>query len=281
MKVDLTIIIAHYFSENSQHLNPLFKTIDTIFEQKNNYNIEVIIADDGSDYSSKIVNNYSKKIEIKDDPRDIFIAEEDILRNFLKNQNIKHSLNKWVYLPKTIQCMSKARVANYAVQESNSDKILFLDDDNYFISKNSIESLIELFKEYNIIVGQIKDNNGRVREYSSNRVQGTTIAISKKVFMNVNGFGEWTEQYSCGVDSDFWIKLYSYFKSSGKINACFTNKISTFDSCSKRWGKFTSIFRNYKIKKEFYRRYNCKNYKSKKYNLSRQKQLWLKNLVND
>ena len=281
MKADLTIIIAHYFSQNSVQLNPLFKTIDIIFEQKNNYNIEVIIADDGSDYSAEIINNYSKKIEIEDDPRDVFIVEEDILRNFLTNHNIKHSINKWVYLPKTIRCMSKARVANYAVRESNSDKILFLDDDNYFISKNSIESLIELFKEYNIIVGQIKDNNGRIREYSSNRVQGTTIAVRKKIFMNVNGFGEWTEKYSCGVDSDFWIKLYSYFKSSGEVNACFTNKISTFDSCSKRWGKFTSIFRNYKIKREFYRRYNCKNYKSKKYNFSRQKQLWLKNLAND
>ena len=68
--------------------------------------------------------------------------------------------------------MSKSRVLNYAVKKSSFDNLLFLDDDNYFISDNSIEDTMKLFNNYNFIVGQIKDNNGRLRKFTSNRVQG-------------------------------------------------------------------------------------------------------------
>tara|TARA_B110000438_G_scaffold273071_1_gene292191 strand:- start:263 stop:1102 length:840 start_codon:yes stop_codon:yes gene_type:complete len=279
MKNDLTIIIAHYLPVANILINPLIKTLANIDKQKSKYNIEVIIADDGSSYSKGIKNNYSKRITIENDIRDIYILENNHLQKFIDKNNYKNNIiNKWVYLPKEIDCMSKARVTNYAAKESNSDKILFLDDDNYFISQNSIENLISLFCKYKIIIGQIKDNNGRLRKYSSSRVQGTTIALKKEIFNSVGGLGEWTELFSCGVDSDFWIKLYNYYNNNN-IRVCYTNQISTYDSCSKRWKKFTVLFRNYKIKKEFFKRYNCKNYKSKKYNLSRNKKLWIENLI--
>ena len=66
MKNDISIIIAHYNPINGLN-NPLIKTLNTIENQKANYNIEVIIADDGSRYSKDILNSYSKKINIKDD----------------------------------------------------------------------------------------------------------------------------------------------------------------------------------------------------------------------
>ena len=122
--------------------------------------------------------------------------------------------------------------------------------DNYFISLNTIDNLSILFKQYDFIVGQIKDNNGRFREYSSKRVQGTTFAIKKKILTAVNGFGEWTEDFSCGVDSDIWIKIYDYFNKNKQLKACYTNQISTYDSHSKRWGKFTKIFKEWYIQAE-------------------------------
>ena len=279
MKYDLSIVIGHYFSSGLKELNPLFETIQKIDKQKNGYNVEVIIADDGSDYSKEIIDNYSKKIKINNDLRDIYILEKEKLKTFLINNNFKNNvITKWVYLPKIIQCMSKARVANYAVKESNSNKLLFLDDDNYFISDNSIKNLVDMFAEYDIIIGQIKDNNGRLRKFSSSRVQGTTFAMQKSIFSAINGFGEWTEKYSCGVDSDFWMKMYQYYLNH-KIKVCYTNKLKTYDSFSKRWGKFTKLFRNYKIKKEFNKIYNCINYKDKKYNLARNKSLWIEDLI--
>ena len=71
----------------------------------------------------------------------------------------KMNINKWVYIPKTKNCMSKARVTNYAVNLCNSDNLLLLDDDNYLTSNHSIVNIINLFKDFHFIVGQIKDNN--------------------------------------------------------------------------------------------------------------------------
>lgn len=279
MKTDLTIIIAHYLSTENKLINPLLKTLEQIDIQTDKYNIEIIIADDGSYYSNEITKNFSRKINIQNDKRDIYIQEGNNLKLFLDKNNIKSDIiKKWVYLPKEIKCMSKARVTNYAVKESNSERLLFLDDDNYFISHNTFKNLINLFDQYQIIIGQIKDNNGRLRKYSSNRVQGTTIALNKEIFTNIDGLGSWTEEFSCGVDSDLWIKLYNYYLNN-KINVCYTDQLSTYDSFSKRWKQYTKFFKELKLKKEFKRRYSCKNYKNKKYNISRKKNKWIENLI--
>ena len=47
MNYDLSIIIAHFKPLNLIE-NPLIKTISEINNQKDKYNIEIIIADDGS-----------------------------------------------------------------------------------------------------------------------------------------------------------------------------------------------------------------------------------------
>ena len=220
MKYNLSIIISHYHLETQT--NPLHKTLDSIMEQIANDNMEIIISDDGSNYSKDIMSNYSKKIEIQNDSRSFYVLEEEKLNVFLNKQNIKNKyINKWVYLPKLIKCMSKARVANQSVELSKSNQLLFLDDDNYLISNNSIKNMLNLFENYDFIVGQIQDKNGKLRSYNSHRVQGTTIGTKKEIFNQIAGFGEWTEQYSCGVDSDFWIKIFNYFQKKKYFKACY------------------------------------------------------------
>ena len=280
MRKVLSIIIAHY-KPNSSKDNPLYKTLSVIQKQKSNFNIEIIIADDGSGYTNKIINNYSKKNKIENDSRNIYFLENEKLKEMLIKNNIRpNNIKRWVYLPKEENCMSKARVGNFAAISANSNNLLFIDDDNYFISKNSIRNLLKLFNNYNFIVGQIKDKSGKLRKYSSNRVQGTTIALDKNIFIDIGGFGEWTEKFSCGVDSDFWIKVFKYFEENKKLKACFTNKVSTYDSYSKRWKKYTKFFKEILLKMEFKKIYNCRNYKKSKYNLSRNKSLWIDNLSN-
>ena len=281
MKNNLSIIIAHYYPNSSEYKNPLIKTLETINnEYQLNKNLEVIIADDGSSYSNSIINNYSMKIDIENDSRDIYVLMHEKLKTFLIENSIDFPFIKaWVYLPKTIKCMSKARVLNYAYELSSNDNLLFLDDDNYFISDNSINHTLDLFNQYSFIIGQIKDNNQRFRSYSSNRVQGTTIAIKKNILIKIKGFSIWTEEFSCGIDSDLWIRIYNYFQSNKTLKACYTNKLSTYDSHSKRWGKFTKIFKDFYIKKKFKDLYGIKNYKKGYYNHSRKKELWIDNLI--
>lgn len=281
MNYKLSIIIAHYLPNTLGSINPLIKTLSIINQQKENFNIEVIVADDGSKYSKQIITNHSRLIEINNSHRKLYCLEDNKLNQFLEKLDIsKNLIDKWIYLPKDKPCMSKAKVINYSVKLSSSENLLFLDDDNYFVSQKSISNLLNLFNTYDFIIGQIIDNNNRKRLYKSNRVQGTTIAIKKDIFNSIKGFGEWTEEYSCGIDSDFWLKLYSYYIKN-QFNACYTDQISTYDSFSKRWGKYTKIFGDFKLKKAFKKLYGCKNYKNKKHNLSRNKKLWIKNLVNE
>ena len=86
-KKDLSIIIAHYLPLDNKKLNPLIKTLESINNQKNNYNIEIIIADDGSDYTKDIIDSFSKKKSIKDDKRDIYI---------LNNNKLEVKINKYI-----------------------------------------------------------------------------------------------------------------------------------------------------------------------------------------
>ena len=280
MKYNLSIIISHY--ANDIQSNPLFKTINSINHQVKNQNVEIIIADDGSKYSEKKLKKYSQKKIIPNDDRCFYILEKDNLNSFLNEQNIENKLiTKWVYMPKLIKCMSKARVANQAVKLAESNQLLFLDDDNYLISENSIKNILNLFNNYDFIVGQIQDKNGNLRYYNSNRVQGTTIGIKTDIFNKIDGFGEWTEEYSCGVDSDFWMKVFNYFQTNEGLKACYTNKIMTCDSYSKRWKKYTKILKELYLKYQFYKLYNCKNYKSPIYNQSRNKKIWIENIISE
>ena len=280
MKYDLSIIIAHFKPTGSGSINPLIKTLDIIEQQKDNYNIQIIIADDGSSYTKSITECYSNKISVNKN-KHLYSIEKLQLDNWLLDKKITNkSLTHWVYFPKYNNSMSKARVVNHALKFASSNNLCFLDDDNYFISNNTIENISKLFNEYSLIFGQIKDNNGKLRKYSSNRVQGTTIAVKKTIIESINGFGEWTEEFSCGVDSDLWIKLYNFFKKNPNLKACYTDEFSTFDSYSKRWKKYTKFLKEFKMRKKFNELYNCKNYKSYKSNFSRQKQLWIENLIN-
>ena len=276
MTYDLSIIVAHFKPENLLD-NPLLKTINEINHQKKEYKVEVTISDDGSFYNYSFLDNYSRIKKI--DNKNIYILENKELKDFLIKEDLKvDGITKWIHFPKINNSMNKAFVTNCGVSLSQSDKLLFLDDDNYFISNNSIENLINLFNNYDLVFGQIKDNNNRFRSYESYRVQGTTIGIKKEIFNKIGGLGEWTSEFSCAVDSDFWIKLYNYYINSN-LKGCYTNQISTYDSFSKRWKKYTKFFKEIKLRKKFNKLYNCKNYKNYKSNLSRQKKLWLDNLI--
>ena len=276
MTYDLSIIVAHFKPENLLD-NPLLKTIYKINQQKKEYKVEVTISDDGSFYNYSFLDNYSRIKKI--DNKNIYILENKELKDFLIKEDLKvDGITKWIHFPKINNSMNKAFVTNCGVSLSQSDKLLFLDDDNYFISNNSIENLINLFNNYDLVFGQIKDNNNRFRSYESYRVQGTTIGIKKEIFNKIGGLGEWTSEFSCAVDSDFWIKLYNYYISSN-LKGCYTNQISTYDSFSKRWKKYTKFFKEIKLRKKFNKLYNCKNYKNYRSNLSRQKKLWLDNLI--
>ena len=277
--MDLSIIIAHYDPGNHSECMKSFRnTLNQITQQKENFSIEVIIADDGSTYHKYILEHFSKKIS--HNGRDIYSLQGEQLQYWLKKLLIKESpISNWLYLPKEKPQMGKARIGNEAIEMAESENILFLDDDNYFISQNSIATIMDLIRNYHLVFGQIKDSNGRLRPFSSNRVQGTTFVVKKYIIKNCGGFGEWTEKVSSGVDSDIWWKLYCYFQKNPELKACFTSKIQTLDSCSKRWKPHIKyLFRHRVVRKEFNKVHGCSDYRNIKTNPSRVKANWMDDL---
>ena len=278
----LSIIIAHFDPGNNiDYKNAFVKTLKSIISQCEFDDVEVIIADDGSHYSPNYLSSQNTKFHNNDTYQDLNKNEFNvILDKYYNNKEVGSAIDKWIILPKKSNKMYKPRVLNICAKECSSDFIFFLDDDNYFVSNKSISNIIKLSKQYNIIFGQVIDKNGRPRPYSSNRVQGTTFGLNKKIFNNIGGYGEWTIDLSNGVDSDIWWKMFKYFKKNKTTKACYTSEIQTVDTCSKRWSLFTSnLFRKSKLKKAFRKKYQCKNYRNKVYNPSRNKALWIDDLT--
>jgi len=278
--MDLSIIIAHYDPGNHPNcLLSFHKTLSSILEQKKNLNIEIIVCDDGSINNIDIMNDKTSIIK-KSNKSVYYLNNEDLNKWKLKKSFNYPDITTWLYYPKTNQSMCKALLGNVGIEIAQSDNLLFLDDDNYFITNNSIDNIIKLLTQYQLVIGQIKDSNNRLRPYSSHRVQGTTFAVRKSILQKIGGFGEWTEKVSSGVDSDIWWKLYHYFHQNQQLKGCYTSKFITIDSCSKRWKPhIKQLFRHRAVRKEFEIIHGCKNYRNPKYNPSRIKSNWLKNLI--
>jgi len=278
--MDLSIIIAHYDPGSHPNcLDSFHKTLTNIEAQKGNHSIEIIIADDGSASNEDVIQNSTR--QINESGKIIYNLTGEKLEQWKVEKGYNYTeIRHWLYLPKTEQVMSKARIGNAATSLASSDNLLFLDDDNYFISENSIEAILNLLKDYWLAFGQVQDSNGRYRPYTSNRVQGTTIAVKKEVIKNAGGFGDWTEVISSAVDSDIWWKLYWYFQKNPELKACYTSQFQTVDSCSKRWKPhIKQFFRHRSVKKEFNKIHGCPNYRNPGDNPSRIKSNWMVDLT--
>ncbi|RMZ49881.1 glycosyltransferase family 2 protein [Candidatus Marinimicrobia bacterium PRS2] len=278
--MDLSIIIAHYDPGSHPNcLDSFHKTLTNIEAQKGNHSIEIIIADDGSASNEDVIQISTR--QINESGKIIYNLTGEKLEQWKVEKGYNYTeIRHWLYLPKTEQVMSKARIGNAATSLASSDNLLFLDDDNYFISENSIEAILNLLKDYWLAFGQVQDSNGRYRPYTSNRVQGTTIAVKKEVIKNAGGFGDWTEVISSAVDSDIWWKLYWYFQKNPELKACYTSQFQTVDSCSKRWKPhIKQFFRHRSVKKEFNKIHGCPNYRNPSDNPSRIKSNWMVDLT--
>ena len=278
--MDLSIIIAHY--DPGSHpgcLNSFQKTLTEISAQKAGYKIEIIIADDGSASNENVIQNSTS--QLNESGKIIYNLTGEKLEQWKAEKGYNYTeIRHWLYLPKTEQVMSKARIGNAATSLASSDNLLFLDDDNYFTTENSIDVIMNLLEDYQLVFGQVQDSNGRYRSYTSKRVQGTTIAVKKEVIKNAGGFGDWTEAVSSAVDSDIWWKLYQYFQKNPDLKACYTSQFQTVDSCSKRWKPhIKQFFRHRAVKKEFNKIHLCPNYRNPNDNPSRIKSNWMVDLT--
>ncbi len=278
--MDLSIIIAHFDpGDRPDCVESFYKVLDTIQAQQGNLKVEVIIADDGSPSNSSIPT--LETTVLHEGEKRVHLLSGKPLQSWLTQESFKgNHPNHWLYLQQAHKVMCKARLWNHGAELARSEYLLFLDDDNYFLSENTLTTLKELMKTYDVVFGQVEDSKGRSRSFKSHRVQGTSFAIQKDLIQKVGGFGEWTESVSSGIDSDFWWKLYQYHTTKESLRVAYTSAFRTVDSCSKRWKPFVgSFFRHRAVRKQFFKENGCKNYRSATHNPSRDKTHWMTDLT--
>ncbi len=270
---DLSIIIAHYNNEGHCH-NVLTKLLKSISAQTSDIQYEILIADDGSPENRSFFIDKSPERETERGILKFVSAPPGELTDRYGLEELIP--DGWAYYQKSDPFLGKAAVMNLCIQKSRGSYLFFLDDDNILTDVTALSSLMNLFqKGYDLVIGQIRDRNGRLRSYDSHRVQGTTLGIRRELMMKAGIFGEWTEDIGCAIDSDLWWKLFQ-LHAMVPYRAVFTEAVRSFDSCSGRWKKHINvIFKDMRARRAFFSRYSLKNYKSSSHNLSRRKELWI------
>ena len=98
---------------------------------------------------------------------------------------------------------------NKAIELSNSDKILFSDDDGIF-GPDAINIHVKALYDNQFCAGSIKRNSLLKNHISHNILQGTNISFHKKCFLEVGGYDENYANTGGGGDVDFWYRIYKY-----------------------------------------------------------------------
>lgn len=256
MSNNIDVFITHFDPDKStlRYRKILKRNIKSIRNQKFNGKINIIVADDGSQWSEELAPAEGYKT----------YSKEEILKN-----EILRDLDIDLYIiKKREESFGKAPLLNFAVKQTTSENLIFLDDDHPFLTKKSVSKYFTHLKKYDFVLGSLINQNWRVRRFHYSLVQGTNFGLSRNLFNRIQGFGEHTSQWGCGVDPDLFWRIYEDLSKDSTKKAIFDPFIITRDIAKGRW-HFKSD-RDF-AKSDFKKRYNTDMHN----NDSRDKKLWM------
>lgn len=269
----ISIIIAHYAPANEalKYRELLKKTIQSIRHQRFNDNIEIIVCDDGSEWSSKLSNGSSICIYYKDKINSL---------NQLKDLNIDIFLT----LPNNGEYRGIV-LKNKAIEISSYEKVVILDDDHPFLNKSCLKRFDKYLENYEYIRGRVIGPTGIPQLFKSKNAQGTTYGFNKDLYLRIGGFGKYLYNNGTGEDNDILWRIYSYFIKNypNKIKAAYAGDIITKDLATNRWKKRSLEAISKILKKDnvidpnllFVDRFKEEYGVHPWYNDSREKKLWM------
>ncbi|MHA1381750.1 MAG: glycosyltransferase [Candidatus Helarchaeota archaeon] len=269
----LTVIIAHYSPAGvgDKFRNILKKTINSIHNQNVDFDVEIIICDDGSDWSKSLAVN-----------KDISEYNVEQIKSSLVLQDLK--VEKYLILPDADKYQA-IKLKHRAFEIAKYDKIVVLDDDHAFLRKDSLVKFNKYLERYEFVRGRIIGPSGIPKLFWSRNAQGTTYGILKSLYFEFGGFAKFLFENSTGEDVDILWQVYAKLKEKypTEKKACFAGEIVTKDLASNRWAPrsmksdFCIIKNSLTINKcevfnkKFYALYGCNPDR----NLSRKKSEWM------
>ena len=224
--MSISVIISHYAPPQKTRFyrNILKSTIDSVRSQEVDFDVEIIVCDDGSSWSESL----SKHDGITE------FGHKEINSCSLLNDL---DIDQYLLLP-DIGAYQVVRIKHRAFELAKYDKIIALDDDNPFVRNDSIRKYNIYLDKYEYVCGRLKSSTekGSVpRLFLSKNAQGTNYGIRKNFYFSFGGFPEFLFSNSTGEDDVLLWLVYSELKNLRPRKACFAGEIETQDLITGRW----------------------------------------------
>lgn len=238
LKKKATVFIQHYAPESQRDLyrNALKRCIKSIRDQSDSDKVNIVITDDGSEWSKGLLpENAGYEIHAYD-------------KKSLDQFNIFNDIDVDAYLyKKRTGYFSKGIMWNGALSLTQSENLIFMDDDHYFEHQDCLTLYFQYLNTYSLVIGntrtyKFRDNDGINHMinlgYDSPVVQGSNFGIHRTLMEKVGGFDSSTFLWGTGDDPALFWKLYLSLRPTDKdriMKACYVDDILTHNPYSGRW----------------------------------------------
>lgn len=222
----ISVIIAHFapIVNTAIYRALLKKTIESVRSQNVNFEVEIIVCDDGSFWSKELVINeeisgytkseISQNVLLKDLDIDVYLVLPDISK--YRGITLKH----------------------HAIELAKFNKIVLLDDDHPFVRNYSLKRYSKYLDKYQFVRGRVIGPTGIPQLFRSLNAQGTNYGVTRNFYFKIGGFSKYLFENGFGEDNDILWRAYNGIVKNNKNyheKACYAGEIITKDLASDRW----------------------------------------------
>ncbi len=223
----ISVVITHYSPpQDTLGCRDVLKgTIEAIRRQRVAFDVEIILCDDGSDWSSR------------------HIACQGMIewsRNEIENASFLKDLpiDRYLFVNSGPEYWA-VRLKHRAYELALYDKVVVLDDDHAFLGNNGLERFNRYLDKYDFVRGRIIGPDGFPQLFCEKKVQGTTFGLKKRLYFEFGGYGKYLFENAYGEDDDIFFQAFRVLTDGGKrlvpIKACYAGEIVTKDLLSGRY----------------------------------------------
>ena len=165
---------------------------------------------------------------------------------------------------------------NYAYLNAKYSKIVTLDDDHAFVSKNALKKFDKYLDRFDYVRGRIILGNGKPTTYFSREVQGTTFGFMKDSYIKFGGYPKFLFADGIGDGNVMNWEFYRLISNKTGINACYAGDIITKDAASARWQSMNLTPESFSSRRIEFTSNFINNYEVNPWmNKGRKKYLWM------
>lgn len=222
----ITVVISHFApKENEKECRSLLlDAIASIRMQSVDFEIEIIVCDDGSSWSSVIGKDENTIVDLNK----IQMVQFDIFKDV--------DADRYLYLNSGSKYL-RAKLLHHAYSNAKYEKVVTLDDDHHFRKRDDLTKYFHYLDRYEFVRGRIIGPDGIPQLFETTAVQGTNQAFTKDIYNSIGGLGSYLFEGLSGADDDLTWQFYDFLinKYPSEIKAAYAGEICTHDRAGSRW----------------------------------------------